>query len=367
MLTLLQATQLIALGPSLFVIAFLLLTSKNTTNVTIPVLYFLSISCTFVIPLLPLFYFIPPTLKTEVLTICLFIQSLAPALCFLMVIQFILRRLPPPVFWLILALPVIGGSSFIYGNILLEEVCIFGSNCFETPKLMSLYNLFSSAALFSLLIAFYERHRPRIEKKDTSSYHTYCFIMALIALSLLEVAVDLLYISDHLKEHDALMIATLIRIGFVYLVLTSVFKIFDSKVEIDVEKIPTFVSMAPNTNLTEKDAPAIARILSAMEQEHLYRVMGCTRESIADKIGIHEVTFSRIVNQHFHKNFNEFINGFRINEAKERLEKESTPITTIAFEVGFNSIASFNRVFKETLGVSPSDYRHGKAETSNKE
>jgi two-component system response regulator YesN len=46
-----------------------------------------------------------------------------------------------------------------------------------------------------------------------------------------------------------------------------------------------------------------------------------------------------------------------VEEAKGRLIGEETPITTIAFDVGFNSIPSFNRVFKHITGLSPSEYR----------
>jgi AraC-like DNA-binding protein len=46
-----------------------------------------------------------------------------------------------------------------------------------------------------------------------------------------------------------------------------------------------------------------------------------------------------------------------VEEAKQRLSDEETAVTVIAFEVGFSSIASFNRVFKGLTGMSPSAYR----------
>lgn len=72
---------------------------------------------------------------------------------------------------------------------------------------------------------------------------------------------------------------------------------------------------------------------------------------------VSEQIVSRVLNQQIGKNFNEFINDFRLEEAKTRLMNESGPINMVAYGVGFNSIASFNRVFKQSLGVSPTQYR----------
>ncbi len=68
---------------------------------------------------------------------------------------------------------------------------------------------------------------------------------------------------------------------------------------------------------------------------------------------------SFILNKHFGKNFYEFVNSYRIAAVKLRLEKNSASNLTllaIALECGFNSKTSFNRVFKEMTGLTPSQY-----------
>ena len=77
-------------------------------------------------------------------------------------------------------------------------------------------------------------------------------------------------------------------------------------------------------------------------------------------MGTNEQTISRLINSHFKKSFTDLVNHYRVEEAKQRLLSEETAITVIAFEVGFNSIASFNRVFKEKVGSSPSEFRSAK-------
>jgi AraC-like DNA-binding protein len=67
-----------------------------------------------------------------------------------------------------------------------------------------------------------------------------------------------------------------------------------------------------------------------------------------------------VINQRFHKNFNDFINDYRIEEAKKMLGHKKTrdyKLLTIAYEVGFNSKTTFNVVFKKKVGMTPSQYR----------
>ncbi len=69
---------------------------------------------------------------------------------------------------------------------------------------------------------------------------------------------------------------------------------------------------------------------------------------------------SAAINRCFEQNFQEFINRFRIEEAKRRLQDPllaGFTIVDIAQQAGFNSKATFNRLFKQQVGVTPSAYR----------
>lgn len=77
---------------------------------------------------------------------------------------------------------------------------------------------------------------------------------------------------------------------------------------------------------------------------------------------------SYLINNYAEQNFYEFVNGYRINEVKSRLSDKqfaNYSILGIAEESGFNSKASFNRIFKNQLGMTPSEYL--KAEGDNSE
>ena len=69
---------------------------------------------------------------------------------------------------------------------------------------------------------------------------------------------------------------------------------------------------------------------------------------------------SQVINEHFKMSFSDFLNFHRIEEAKVRLanpEEASKTIIEIAYEVGFNSKATFNRAFTKFVGQSPTQYK----------
>ena len=69
---------------------------------------------------------------------------------------------------------------------------------------------------------------------------------------------------------------------------------------------------------------------------------------------------SEVINQYAKQNFNDFINSYRVAAAKKMLLDESHKnytISSIAFDVGFSSLSSFNSAFKKFEGITPSSYR----------
>jgi AraC-like DNA-binding protein len=70
-----------------------------------------------------------------------------------------------------------------------------------------------------------------------------------------------------------------------------------------------------------------------------------------------------VLNQHLQKSFNEYINEHRIAEFKMKflgLDFDHFTITGLALACGFNSQATFQRAFKESTGLSPSEFRKSK-------
>lgn len=76
---------------------------------------------------------------------------------------------------------------------------------------------------------------------------------------------------------------------------------------------------------------------------------------LAQELHLSKYYISHIFSDRLHISFTDFINGLRIESACRRLDK-GNDITDVAFESGFSSIRSFNRNFKHSTGITPSEY-----------
>ena len=97
-----------------------------------------------------------------------------------------------------------------------------------------------------------------------------------------------------------------------------------------------------------------------MEVEKVYRDENISLQSLSEKLSIPLHHLSRILNEKLNKNFPDFINTYRIEEAKKFLrdpKRANQKILSIAFDVGFNTKTAFNNVFKKYTRMTPSQYR----------
>lgn len=85
---------------------------------------------------------------------------------------------------------------------------------------------------------------------------------------------------------------------------------------------------------------------------------GVTIQDLSKEIGINRTYLSNFINETYHTNFNTWINGLRIDEAKHRIiMSPEASLAEIAEQVGFADLAHFSKQFKLKEGISPSSYR----------
>ena len=101
------------------------------------------------------------------------------------------------------------------------------------------------------------------------------------------------------------------------------------------------------------------KLIKYIEQEKPYLKSNLKIGDLANEIDVPVSDLSNVLNMHMNTNFTDFINTYRINEFINRLqEKESLrfTMTALAELCGFNSKATFYRVFKKKMGKSPVEY-----------
>ena len=109
------------------------------------------------------------------------------------------------------------------------------------------------------------------------------------------------------------------------------------------------------------DPALVAELQQLMSADQIYREMSLTIGQLAERLGVPQYRLRQAINVGLgYRNFNDFLNSFRIAEAVARLGDSATaslPVLTIAMDAGFRSLSSFNKAFKDTQGVTPTAYR----------
>nr|NQU93454.1 tetratricopeptide repeat protein [Bacteroidota bacterium] len=131
---------------------------------------------------------------------------------------------------------------------------------------------------------------------------------------------------------------------------------------INAEKRKKYLSSSLSDETREL---VLVQFSNLMEDEQIFTQADLTIEKVATRLQISRTYLSQIVNEEFNANFTNLINKYRISHAREMLSDKSNDrysIAGIAEISGFNSISSFNTMFKQITGLTPSLFRKLAAE-----
>ena len=112
----------------------------------------------------------------------------------------------------------------------------------------------------------------------------------------------------------------------------------------------------------EESKQLFAGLIAYIEKEKPYRQFILSLEDIAKLVNLSRPILSQIINENANKNFNDFINHYRVKEAKQLLANphKKLLIKEVMYECGFQSSSTFNAAFKRVTGMSPSAYQKSK-------
>ncbi|MEM1402573.1 MAG: helix-turn-helix transcriptional regulator [Pseudomonadota bacterium] len=117
----------------------------------------------------------------------------------------------------------------------------------------------------------------------------------------------------------------------------------------------------------DRDKEALAALSRLMNEEHIYREMGLTLTDLARRSEIPAYRLRQLINAGLgYRNFNDFLNRYRIDEAAERLRdaaQQDTQVLVIALDAGFRSLSTFNKAFKAMFSTTPTEYRRAALDT----
>lgn len=219
--------------------------------------------------------------------------------------------------------------------------------CEDTRKAMTLGGLLAGA--LSLLSLWLNRGLLSEMDDRKTGKDRYWLVLAIIFMNITFLASMLVSLSTNIDQDKISLIRTVIGLGFIYLVSTSLFRLYPQAV---------LMSTTEKAEKLNPDELAIAqKVERLLTQDKVYHESSYARTDLARECQTSEAVISKIINVYFRKSFPQIINEHRVEDAKRLLDQTEANIKTIAEEVGFNSVASFNRAFREIAGEAPSTYR----------
>ena len=220
-----------------------------------------------------------------------------------------------------------------------------------------LQTVFAGAALYWTVVDW---RADLIERRRRTRWLTLVVIGLLTLVSSLSTRV--LIAPDSPANYAAHVVLTTADLALVVFVL---FQLTDSDVGPYLAFEPAAarrdLAVAPATKAEADLAPAVARLTRLLDEDHVCRREGLSLKALADLVDLPEYRLRRLIHEQLgYRNFNALLHDYRIREACRQLSDPSlrrTPILTIALSVGYASVNTFSRGFREITGKTPSAWR----------
>lgn len=281
------------------------------------------------------------------------------------------KSLPKKAYWLSLLGPVLviaAISPFLFG-ISSEEKLALASPATRDPELwkiavfactfgMLIFIVFTGVYLLATL-RMHSKHRAQllerfssIEKRSMDWFRGALFLWG---------GAWLLYATEYLLGFMGLRwFGTGIVLPTVEALVLLVFAHMAIRQPVlkESERGPAQAVQPKTYNLTESRMQEYANALhNAMEQDKLFLEEDLSLKRLSEAINVSENHISETLSQFLNSNFFLFVNGYRVEAAKQLLKSTDKQVATVAYESGFNSKSTFNNVFKKTVGTTPTAFR----------
>jgi len=242
---------------------------------------------------------------------------------------------------------------FFAALVLIEGINLYYPSLAD-KKWLPVFDLFFSASYLSLfiyLILIFRLLLNFYKKNKTSEIKTLIFI---IVCSLF---FSFLFLFSNTLWQDLQFISQvafiLIPVSFIFFLIR--YPHYFNKAQKESQGI-----RYRNSKLSSIDKEKVIDELDVLiEQEKIYIDGSLTLKTLSTKLNITSAQLSELLNIHYKSNFNNFINSYRIEEAKSILNgKSDINVLQVAFDCGFNSKTTFNTSFRKITGLSPSQYKN---------
>ncbi|RZM77073.1 AraC family transcriptional regulator [Pseudoalteromonas rubra] len=232
-------------------------------------------------------------------------------------------------------------------------------SCFAATQIFVFY----TAVYFFRALKLHSRHRQQLMERfseiESRSVNWFGVILLLWGLVWLCYAISYISVFFGWRWFGQGVLLPIfeacVLLAFAYLALNQAILAPSDKAEPRVQQ--------PRTTTVSLDRMQriAAKLKRAMKDEQLFMEEDLSLNKLASVIGVSENHVSETLSQLLQTNFFQFVNGYRIEEAEKLLKSTDSQVSTIQFDVGFNSKSTFNTAFKKATGLTPTQYRKQKS------
>jgi AraC-like DNA-binding protein len=261
---------------------------------------------------------------------------------------------------------------FVYFLYLMIKMIILSRNIVNDPAVVKLafhpLEIFILSGFLHALFLFYifasfrslRVYRKQIKHifSTTKNFRFSWLSIILISFSLVWT-IGFLNSSMTAKTGSPVPVLSLINLVLIFFIAnTAVYKgLTQPEIFSGIEERPKY----EKSTLTKPDADLfLAKLKNLMEEKKPYLDAFLNINQLARRLNIQPRHLSQILNESLHQNFYDFVNSYRIEEAKKMLLdsfNEKSTVLEVLLDVGFNSKSAFNRAFKKNTGLTPSEFK----------
>lgn len=341
-----EVISLIGVFQCVYLLVYVSFRAGDIVRVILPVLYFLTLGTAFFIDLARGFI-ADITPYYDVISWASW--SFGTPLSVLLIIQMShITKLPSFINWNILLVTPIAMIFSVFITRYMTPLCEGILTCPEFLAWLNVSGLIAGAV--SLLAIWGHRNIFSDVRSQKAGQERYWLILSLIIVNIFFLTLTAFHTTGYDLSLNIALLRSILGLSFVYLISTSLFRIYPNALFVSVKNKSRDV-------LSSEDQVIVQKIEQLLKFEKIYHEATYSRSDLARELSIAEATLSRIINMHFQRSFPQLLNEHRVEDAKILLLDTDASIKIVAEEVGFNSLPSFNRCFKDFTGESPSHYR----------
>lgn len=194
------------------------------------------------------------------------------------------------------------------------------------------------------------------EKSQKENVNPYWVRNIVIIISILWLIYTLYCIQTYILVYLATRI-----IEALYYSLLSYWILYNELRDQKITSINNFTTRYKSSRLTAEDSIRYKTvIIDYITKNELYKDHNISLGKLAKYLSLTPHIISQVINEQLSCNFNDFVNSYRIEEAKRMLNDpgmNNFTVASIAYDCGFNTLSAFNTAFKKFTGLTPSQFR----------